>query len=285
MVDVASTQCAIGDRYLDLLKKTLTRYLTIDEEATEVAFPSALGPAWLGRRLWRPVRHQLNRRGVRLVHTGGDREARAQGRDWPPHAETMVGLARLDNVQQCVMTVVADGVPGDLIETGVWRGGTAIFMRAVLEVAGDAERRVWLADSFEGLPAPNVARYPADAALDLSVFEALAVGLDQVQSNFRRFGLLDERVCFLPGWFKDTLPDAPIQRLAVLRLDGDYYESTMDALVPLYPRLSPGGFVIVDDYLKIPACRQAVDEYRSEHGIVDPLLTIDHDAVYWRRSA
>lgn len=278
------THSAVGDRYLDLLKKTLTRYLMIDEEVTEALVPSAWWtPTRLRDRLWQPCRRYLAKRGLRLVVTGGDPAARAKGTDWPPTAETMVGLARLDNVQHCISTIIADNVPGDLIETGVWRGGTGIFMRAALEAFGDEHRTVWLADSFEGLPPPNPGAYPADQE-DLSVHANLAVGLDQVKANLAKYGLLDDRVRFLVGWFKDTLPAAPVDRLSLLRLDGDYYESTMQALDALYPKLSPGGFVVVDDYSVIPACKQAVDEYREAHAIVDELVAIDGTAVYWRRS-
>ena len=85
------------------------------------------------------------------------------------------------------------------------------------------------------------------------------------------------------GWFRDTLPKAPIERLAVLRLDGDMYESTTLALTHLYPKLAPGGYAIVDDYQVVPGCRQAVDDFRSQHGIVEPIRQIDWAGVYWRR--
>ena len=101
--------------------------------------------------------------------------------------------------------------------------------------------------------------------------------------NFERYCLLDEQVRFLKGWFSDTLPDAPIEELAVVRLDGDLYESTMDGLVNLYPKLSPGGYCIIDDYGHIDACRQAVDDYRSAHGIEEEMLVIDGAGSYWRR--
>jgi O-methyltransferase len=168
------------------------------------------------------------------------------------------------------------------METGVWRGGAVIFMRAALEAYGDATRRVWAADSFAGLPAPDE-RYAADRGDVHHGFQALAVTLEQVRANFARYGLLDDRVRFLQGWFKDTLSGAPIERLALLRLDGDMYESTMDALRPLYPRLSVGGYLIVDDYGVVPGCKQAVDEYRAEHRITEPILDIDGWGVYWRR--
>jgi hypothetical protein len=107
--------------------------------------------------------------------------------------------------------------------------------------------------------------------------------MESVQRNFERYGLLDEQVRFLPGWFRDTLPSAPIDQLAVIRLDGDMYESTMDALNGLYPRLSVGGFVIIDDYI-LDMSKQAVHDYREAHGIVDPIVPIDTYGAYWQRS-
>ena len=151
----------------------------------------------------------------------------------------MVGRLRLDNVHACVERALAEGVPGDLMETGVWRGGVTIFMRAILAAYGVTDRTVWVADSFAGLPPPRPDRYPADRGFDLSNVRYLAVSRAQVEENFARYGLLDTQVQFLEGWFRDTLPEAPSERLAVLRLDGDLYESTHDALVHLYDGLSP----------------------------------------------
>eukprot|EP00316_Scyphosphaera_apsteinii_P015887 CAMPEP_0119319396 /NCGR_PEP_ID=MMETSP1333-20130426/49252_1 /TAXON_ID=418940 /ORGANISM="Scyphosphaera apsteinii, Strain RCC1455" /LENGTH=383 /DNA_ID=CAMNT_0007325791 /DNA_START=245 /DNA_END=1396 /DNA_ORIENTATION=+ len=109
-------------------------------------------------------------------------------------------------------------------------------------------------------------------------------GLAEVKSHFARLGLLDERVFFLKGFFSDTLPTAPISQLALIRLDGDLYASTMDSLKELYPKLQSGGFCIVDDYYSFTECRQAVDEYRTKHGIVDELVRIDNMSVFWRRA-
>lgn len=213
-----------------------------------------------------------------------DPELRAQGQDWPRVAHTMVGSKRLDNVQHCVETVLQAGVPGDLIETGVWRGGCTILMRAILKAHGDASRTVWVADSFEGLPPPDADRFPADRGDTHHALDYLRVSEDEVREAFRRYGLLDDRVRFLKGWFRDTLPAAPIERLAVLRLDGDMYGSTIEAFDALYPRLSPGGFVIVDDYGAIPACRQATDDYRRMHAIETPLTHVDWTGVFWRKA-
>ena len=213
-----------------------------------------------------------------------NREIRVNGRDWPAEAYTMIGLKRLENIEFCVRKCIEEKVEGDFIETGVWRGGAVIFMKALLSAYDDKERRVWVADSFEGLPKPNPGLYPADQGDRHYKAEELSVSLEQVKENFRKFYLLDEQVQFLKGWFRNTLPPSPIEKLAVLRLDGDMYESTMDALSALYPKLSPGGYCIVDDWGAIDACRQAVTDYRNEHGIHEPIQKIDWTGVYWRKS-
>jgi hypothetical protein len=212
-----------------------------------------------------------------------DAQIREEGRDWPKNAHTMIGLRRLNNLQACVEAVLEEGVPGALIESGVWRGGASIFMRVVLKAYGVKDHRVWVADSFEGLPPPDPEEFPDDEGDVHHSYEELAVSLEEVKLNFRRYGLLDDQVEFLKGWFRDTLPDAPIQSLAVLRLDGDMYESTMDALVNLYPKLSPRGYCIVDDYGAVPACKQAVHDYRNAHGISEEIIPIDWGGSFWRR--
>ena len=144
---------------------------------------------------------------------------------------------------------------------------------------------MWVADSFQGLPAPDAEAFPQDVGHDMSDVPALAVSAEQVRANFDRYGLLDDRVQFLEGWFRDTLPSAPIDQLAILRLDGDMYESTMDALEALYPKLSVGGYVIVDDYGAWPNCRQACTDYRERHGITDEIVSVDWTGVHWRRTS
>jgi O-methyltransferase len=269
---------SLRDRYVDLLMGCLTRELFLDEETHDVDLAEWPGDVDELLATLRP-------NGWRLTRQGGDAATRDDGNDWPPAAETMVGRQRLADVRRCLETVLADGIPGDVIETGVWRGGVTIFMRGILEAWGDTERRVWVADSFQGLPAPDGESFPQDVGHDMSGVPTLAVSADQVRANFARYGLLDDRVRFLEGWFRDTLPDAPIDRLAVLRLDGDMYESTMDALEALYPKLSIGGFVIVDDYGAWEPCRRACTDYRERHGITDEIVEIDWTGVHWRRSA
>jgi len=247
--------------YLRLLKRCLTRMLfpdsRYDHESGDATHPLPFDP-----------------------------KRREIGCDWPTEAETMVGMLRLDNLESCVTQVVADGIPGDLVECGVWRGGSSIFMRGLLKVLNDTRRKVWVCDSFEGLPPPDPDKFPddhGDAHWTLNAY--LGVPLETVEANFRRYELLDEQVRFLKGWFRDTLPAGPFDDgIAVLRLDGDMYESTWVALESLYPKLARGGFVIIDDYSSWEGCRKAVDTFRSSVGITEPLAPIDWAAVYWRRA-
>jgi O-methyltransferase len=270
---------ALRDLYLSLLEKTLIRwgddemYPLIENGTTARRLvKSSLNKAFvpMGLQLCRPVRF--------------DAEKRMNGRDRPAQAATMIGKKRLDNLRSCVETVLAEGVPGDCIETGVWRGGASIFMRAILKAYGDETRTVWVADSFAGLPSPNSEKYPQDRGLRWYLDPELAISLEDVKDNFRKFDLLDDQVRFLQGWFKDTLGAAPIDKISVLRLNGVMYESTMDALVPLYPKLSPGGFLIIDDYgLPQDCCRQAIHDFRDAQGITEPIVDIDGWGAYWRR--
>lgn len=212
-----------------------------------------------------------------------DRTRREYGLDWPARAHSMIGTKRMLQLQRAAEFVIERRVPGDFIETGVWRGGACIMLRAVLKAWGVTDRKVWLADSFAGLPRPDPERYPADRGQTLHAYPALAVSVETVCDNFARYGLLDEQVVFLKGWFRDTLPTAPIERLAILRLDGDLYESTKQALDALYDKVSDGGFIIVDDYGVFQNCREAVADFRAERGIRDRIYDIDGSAIYWQR--
>ena len=267
------TDYDVRSLYLDLLRRNLTRYGM--HERVPADWP-------LRRRLLLKTANAISarRNGTRLF----DQRRRELGLDWPAEAETMIGMQRLTSLQNCVETVLADDIPGDLIECGVWRGGACILMRAVLAAYGDEARCVWLADSFQGVPRSDPENYEADKGIRAElVASILGVSEATVRANFERYGLLDDRVRFLPGWFKDTLHDAPIDRLAVLRLDGDLYESTIQALDALYPRLSVGGFCIIDDYQAVKACEQAVTDYRTKHGISAEIVDIDGTGVLWRK--
>jgi O-methyltransferase len=270
---LTATDLDVRSLYLDLLRRNLTRY----------GMRERMPERWPLRR--RVLLKTFNLRnelyGARRFSGATPRDL---GLDWPAEAETMIGMQRLTSLQRCVETVLADDIPGDLIECGVWRGGACILMRAVLAAHGDETRSVWLADSFQGVPRGDPANYKADKGIRLDRYAGiLGVSEAEVRANFQRYGLLDEQVRFLPGWFKDTLHDAPIDRIAVLRLDGDLYESTMQALDALYPRLSPGGFCIIDDYHVMKPCEQAVTDYRVKHGVSAEIVDINWSAVLWRK--
>jgi len=262
--------------YLELLKNSLTASLYESDSVEPVG-----GLHGFLARLLFDTFGKANRKLVRLRPF--DLQSRQEGREWPRWAHTMVGLKRLDNLQSCLESVLARQVPGDFIETGVWRGGASIFMRAVLKAHGVADRRVWVADSFAGLPPPDAARYPQDAESLLHKANFLAVSVEEVRANFARYNLLDDQVIFLKGWFRETLPPLRDRKWALIRLDGDLYESTTDGLVNLYPNLSPGGYLIVDDYGAVAACRQAVEDYRHAQGILEPIQRIDWTGVFWQR--
>jgi len=270
--------------YLDLLKKCLTGYLERDILRPVRPIPSrnvrtacySILKALLGWQHLTLARHEF-----------ADENYAIRGGPWinqHTHAETMIGMNRLEQLRQAIVDVLQRQVNGDLIETGVWRGGATIFMRAVLKAYGDTERVVWVADSFAGLPLPDMERYPQDAGSSFHQQSHMKVPLKQVKSNFAKYDLLDRQVRFLPGWFRDTLPTAAIERLSLIRLDADMYESTMQSLVYLYPKLSPGGYVVIDDY-SVASCRAAVEDYRREQGIVEPLEIADWPrwAAYWQR--
>jgi O-methyltransferase len=281
MLRAEASLSAVEDRsaelYLDLLKRSLVGLVSGHE--FEAVAPNV---EWK-RRVVRLASRLLARRGIELLRSVPiDLDKRELGLDWPAHAVSMIGLRRMDNLEHCIRDVLRRGVPGDLMETGVWRGGATILMRAVLKAYGDTDRSVWVADSFQGLPKPDAESYPVDSGDPHHTFDILAVSLDEVRRNFERYGLLDDQVRFLPGWFRDTLPGAPISKLAVLRLDGDMYESTMVALTALYPRVSPGGYVIIDDYA-LAGCKAAVHDFLDRNDVHADLQSVDWTGVYWRR--
>jgi len=271
--------------YLDLLKRCLTASI-YDESAWQLLDGPMPHENGLGPYLKRTIIHLLKRHGFRIVRTRPyDAKLRDQGLDWPLFGFTMGGIQRLNALQVCIEDVLANNVPGCFVEAGVWRGGSSIFAKAVFCHHRACDRIIWCCDSFQGMPSPSTTDLSIDKTTDFSDRDYLIASEADVIINFKKFGLLDENVRFLKGWFCDTLPNAPIDKIAILRMDGDLYESTMDALKNLYHKLSSGGYVIADDYKSWKGCRTAVDEFRKENGIVDEIVHIDAHAIYWRRTA
>ena len=270
-----------ASRYLEIMKKALSFSLWKEPGAPIETFNHKRH--FLNSFFVNVLSSMLRSINLELVKTiAYDEEEREKGMIWPMQADTMIGLRRLDNIQFCVENVLKDDVQGDLIETGVWRGGACIFMRAILAAYQIKNRRVFVADSFEGLPKPDVRKYSRDKGDKHHTVDFLSISKEEVKHNFKKYDLLDEQVVFLKGWFKDTLPNAPIEKLSVMRLDGDMYQSTIEALTCLYPKLSVGGYCIIDDYA-LEGCKQAVDEFRADNKISSPLYEIDWTGVYWKK--
>ncbi len=254
--------------------------------------------------------------------------ARVLGEDWPPLAHTMVGIRRLDNIAHCVEEILANNVPGDMLEPACCAAGRQSFWRPACACTG-ADRRVFVCDTFQqqrpmpvpvklllravahipglacqrrllkwgqslvkdksfpemGEPSDQLVRFVLWTMRHVHLMKNLASGgLPDVQSNFAKYGLLSDRIVFLKGMFADTLPSAPFTQLALIRLDGDTYESTRDCLVHLYPKLSAGGYCVIDDYNSFPDCKLAVTQYREQNQIRDEIIPIDHLAGFGRKA-
>jgi len=203
------------------------------------------------------------------------------GNYFPSRGHSMMGYKRLNNIQECFESVIKNNIKGDFIETGVWRGGGSIFA-AGLNKYLNANMKIYVADSFEGLPPPDP-KYTADNGDQHYLHKVLAVDLDTVKDNFKRYDLLDDNVIFIKGFFETSLKNNTIESLAILRLDGDMYSSTIQVLEELYDKVSVGGFIIIDDYA-LKGCNQAVNDFRKERKIVSPLIQIDWTGYYWVKS-
>lgn len=195
----------------------------------------------------------------------------------------MTGFLRLDNVRQLLQDVSENQIIGDYIETGVWRGGSSIFARGVLRALNQGHRKSYVCDSFKGLP-------PGDRDLDKrdknwDNWRYLEVSSEVVAGNFNSAGLLDSQVVFAKGFFNDTMPvlSPKIEALAIMRLDGDMYESTVDVLYPLYEKLSIGGYVIMDDWNGFPSRTACLDFFKA-HGISPEIVPIDTLSIYWKKT-
>ena len=275
------------DLYLNLLKKTLTDYLNIDNP-----YANGITPQYWWRKTalknWRNklIVNWLSRSKMIVLREDGysldeRKRRRMNGVDWPlMQAQTMAGIKRLDSLQTIMEDLIKRQVEGDVIETGVWRGGSSIFMRALLKAYNINDKAVWLCDSFEGLPEPEPDKYPADEGDAHHSYNFLAVSQETVQENFSKYDLLDDKLRFVKGYFEDTLADIPADKFCLLRLDGDMYSSTIVALEALYPKLVQGGYIVIDDFGLGP-CAKAVNDYRKKHGIDAPIIDIDGSGAYW----
>lgn len=200
---------------------------------------------------------------------------RINGLHWAGY--TMVGLRRLDNLEYCINQIHKDNIPGAIVEAGVWKGGACIFANGVLQQLNDT-RNIYVCDAFEGLFPP-----PTNEMDEWTVkndFSPLSISLSKVQENFRKFSLLTPNIHFLEGWFSETLPTIK-EPVAILRVDGDTYQSTMDTLI-LEPQIPSGGFIIMDDWA-IESSRKAFLDYFKGKITEEDTIPVDSLSRYWRK--
>ena len=261
----------IQNTYINLLKLTISGVAYAEYDRAVATAPNLM---------WDPSKGVLGLTGSNEAFNAHQRH---HGLDWPLIGLSMAGQVRLDNVEYMIKMIINEKVPGDFIECGVWRGGSSILARGILDIMGETHRTVFVIDSFQGLP-------QAVTAKDGTGWDKLnyvSVSLEAVRNNFRNFGLLQENVKFVQGFFVDSLPKARglFNDLSIIRADGDMYSSTMDILFNLYGRLSIGGFVMFDDAPTIRECQSALDDFRSWHGITEPMTLVDpgYPGVYWRK--
>lgn len=197
---------------------------------------------------------------------------------------TEVDVIRCNHLWDVLETIHKDKVLGDLVETGVYKGGTSLIM-AQANKFFKMGKTLWCCDSFEGCPDPKETKLGAHKE-ELHGKGDFSCPQDTVETNLRKFDLLDNNVKFVKGWFEDTMPSLPVNQIALLRFDGDLYSSTLDVLNNLYDKVSKGGFVIIDDYCLV-ACKDAVTEFLEERNLTitlnPPIGTTDSCGSWWRK--
>lgn len=190
---------------------------------------------------------------------------------------TMTSAERLWSLMNAVRYVVEEGIPGDFVECGVWRGGSVMAMAQTLRSLGVTDRRIWLYDTFAGMTTPTTEDVEAGTGMSATAMLAstavgdgnnvwCVAGRADVEANVRSTGYPFEQFTFVEGDVAVTLPSDAPSSIALLRLDTDWYESTRLGLEILYPRLAVGGVCILDDYGHWQGARQAVDEYFERQG-------------------
>ena len=194
---------------------------------------------------------------------------------------TMTSVERMYGLYEAIRYVVREDIPGDIVECGVWRGGSSMLAALTLKELRDKNKRIHLYDTFAGMSEPS-AEDGSDARVEWEANEANGhnewcyAPLEHVQRNLRSTGLDDERLLFVRGTVEQTIPSKMPPSIAVLRLDTDWYESTLHELEHLYPALSTRGVLIVDDYGHWTGARRAVDEYFDQVGHHPLLARLDY---------
>lgn len=199
---------------------------------------------------------------------------------------TMTSPERMYALWQAVRHVVDRKVPGELVECGVWRGGSSMVMAHALLGLRDTSRELWLYDTFSGMPPPSAhdvdlmgrsaADQLAESGGDRDNHTLAYAPLEEVQANMQRTRYPADRVRYVQGQVEETIPDHMPRSIALLRLDTDWESSTRLELEHLWPRLSVGGVLVLDDYGHWAGARRAVDEYFADRDDAPLLLRADY---------
>lgn len=198
---------------------------------------------------------------------------------------TMTSPERIFALREGIKHIVRHQIPGEIVECGVWKGGSMMAAAMTLQELGATNRDLYLFDTFEGMPAPGeedvtLDNEPAEELLSKSDKESSAIWaystLEEVKRNLLSTEYPESRLFFIKGRVEETIPESAPCQIALLRLDTDWYESTYHELVHLYPRLSSGGVLIIDDYGHWKGARKAVDQYAEENNLRLLLSRIDY---------
>jgi hypothetical protein len=188
---------------------------------------------------------------------------------------TMIGSRRARSLRRMARTCDEDHIPGAFVDCGCFNGGSSAMMSS-----GAPSREVWAFDSFEGLPEAG----PRDPVRADDLVGQLVASEQKVREAFSRFAS-PERLHVVKGWFQETFPRSAreIEPVAILHADGDWYESVKLTLETFEPKVSPGGFVVIDDYGDWEGAKEATHDYRASRGIDATLIEVDHTAAFWRK--
>ena len=199
-----------------------------------------------------------------------------------PNVYSMCDSNAINQVQKLLTDILDKKIKGSVVETGVWRGGMGMWMQSILKYYR-SDKDIYLFDTFEYFPKPSNNKLD-DQIHDITQFLFQTIpSVSDVKNNFSLNGLLDKNIKFIAGDFFQTVPVTPIESISLLRLDSDYYDSTLFILENYYARISSGGYVIIDDYNnEYVGCKQAVDTFRSKYQIDSPIIDTYHGSVYWK---
>jgi O-methyltransferase/8-demethyl-8-(2,3-dimethoxy-alpha-L-rhamnosyl)tetracenomycin-C 4'-O-methyltransferase len=208
---------------------------------------------------------------------------------------SMLSLEGLENIENSTKAILNNNINGDFVECGVWRGGTGIIIKKLLQKYNNSNKQIFLLDSYEGMEnleksnsleeTDKLDELCSNILNDAEKYfgkKLIETNYDEVKNNLKHFGCYDDKIILLKGWFNNEFPFDNINTISLLRLDCDYYYPTKICLEKLYNKISKGGFIILDEYyLEFMGEKNAVDEFRSKNNITSKLIPVDNNIAYW----